>query len=184
MTMTLDAARHIIHNRADLNEAMDKMMDRLNLCEDLLSSALAIAERKGEDTDWENFANRLQHFGISGVTAKVFKMPPGTTLPASPLVTPLDVVLFEIKQELSAAIAKFPHWPVDPFHAVSVLGEEYGELVRAVNQEAYEHHKQDRGAVRIEAIQTAAMCLRFLLAMNEYKWHRSQRVEQATLVAP
>lgn len=41
--------------------------------EDLLTSARAIAERKGEDTNWELFSKRIASFGIGFVTPKVFK---------------------------------------------------------------------------------------------------------------
>ena len=44
--------------------------------EDLLRSACAIAERKGKDTAWERFANRIKSFGINGITAKAFKILP------------------------------------------------------------------------------------------------------------
>lgn len=38
----------------------------------------------------------------------------------------------EVKAELDRAVVKFPTWPTDPFHALAVLGEEYGELTKAV----------------------------------------------------
>lgn len=44
--------------------------------EDLLTSARAIAERKGDDTAWERFSERLGEAGIGSVTAKVFKVLP------------------------------------------------------------------------------------------------------------
>lgn len=44
--------------------------------EDLLVSARAIAERKGKDTAWERFSERLRQVGIGSVTAKVFKVLP------------------------------------------------------------------------------------------------------------
>ena len=46
--------------------------DRLELMTDLLSSAHAIAKRKGRGTDWELFSRRLNSLGISPVTAKTF----------------------------------------------------------------------------------------------------------------
>lgn len=44
--------------------------------EDLLTSARAIAERRGQDTAWERFSERLAVAGIGSVTAKVFKVLP------------------------------------------------------------------------------------------------------------
>lgn len=46
------------------------------LLEDLLSSARAIAMRKGELTAWERFDSALEKAGINPVTAKVFKVLP------------------------------------------------------------------------------------------------------------
>lgn len=44
--------------------------------EDLLMSARCIAQRKGEETAWERFDERLAAAGIGSVTAKVFKVLP------------------------------------------------------------------------------------------------------------
>lgn len=44
--------------------------------EDLLVSARAIAQRKGAETAWERFDERLAKAGIGCVTAKVFKVLP------------------------------------------------------------------------------------------------------------
>lgn len=43
--------------------------------EDVLRSARCIAERFGEDTAWQTFANRIAALGIGSVTPKVFKLP-------------------------------------------------------------------------------------------------------------
>lgn len=76
----------------------------------------------------------------------------------------------EVVSELERAIAKFPTWPSDPLHAVGVLGEEYGELVKAVLQHTYEPHKSTVADVRGEAIQTAAMALRFAASLDFYTY--------------
>lgn len=47
---------------------------RVEELEDLLVSARAIAQRKGADTAWERFDERLAKSGIGCVTAKVFKV--------------------------------------------------------------------------------------------------------------
>ena len=46
-----------------------------------------------------------------------------------------------IEAEVLKATEKFPTWPTDPLHALAVLGEEYGELTKAVLQVTYEPHK-------------------------------------------
>ena len=73
-----------------------------------------------------------------------------------------------IQEELERAIAKFPTWPTDPLHAVAVLGEEFGELTKAVLQVTYEPHKCDWSDVEKEAIQTAAMAIRFVRSLAVY----------------
>lgn len=83
--------------------------------------------------------------------------------------------------EVASASAKFPTWPTDPLHALAVLGEEYGELNKAVLQMVYEPHKASASLenVRDEAIQTAAMALRFLMSLDQYKYGPSeQHVQQ------
>lgn len=79
-------------------------------------------------------------------------------------------VLEEVLIELQTASTKFPTWPTDPLHALAVLGEEYGELNKAVLQLTYESHKTSHGEVRSEAIQTAAMAIRFILSLDEYNY--------------
>jgi hypothetical protein len=80
--------------------------------------------------------------------------------------------------EVERATAKFPTWPTDPLHAVAVLGEEFGELTKAVLQSVYEPHKNPPGAVRTEALQTAAMALRFLASVDRYEGARCPQHKQ------
>lgn len=75
-----------------------------------------------------------------------------------------------VQAELAAAKAKFPTWPVDPFHALAILGEEFGELTKAVVETTYEPGKSDLADVRKEAIQTAAMALRFVENLDAYRF--------------
>lgn len=92
-----------------------------------------------------------------------------------------DEVLQEVRQEIQAAMAKFPQWPTDPLHAIAVLGEEYGELQKAVLQTIYEPHKSDVADVRKEAIQTAAMALRFCMSLEHYQYLRCEQHTQNNL---
>lgn len=78
----------------------------------------------------------------------------------------LEVVIAELER----ATAKFPTWPTDPLHALAVLGEEYGELTKAMVQLTYEPHKTSPEEVRTEAIQTAAMALRLAMSLETYQY--------------
>lgn len=77
----------------------------------------------------------------------------------------------EILAELESAIEKFPTWPTDPLHAVSILGEEYGELNKAMLELVYESYKTNKEEVRKEAIQTAAMALRLAMSLDTYEYN-------------
>lgn len=87
-------------------------------------------------------------------------------------MTAADKVAAEIQAEIDRAVRKFPLWPTDPLHALAVLGEEYGELTKVVLQMTYEPHKAGCSIheVRKEAIQTAAMALRFVMSLDRYKY--------------
>lgn len=77
----------------------------------------------------------------------------------------------EVMAELQRATAKFPTWPTDPLHALAVLGEEFGELTKAMIQYTYEKHKGvTRQEIRDEAIQTAAMALRLAMSLPQYDY--------------
>lgn len=86
-----------------------------------------------------------------------------------------------VQAELARAVAKFPTWPTDPLHALAVLGEEFGELTKAMLQHTYEPHKgvtaQD---IRDEAIQTAAMALRLAMSLPCYQYRKAQQHNQGS----
>ena len=84
--------------------------------------------------------------------------------------------------ELRQAIGKFPTWPTDPLHALAVLGEEFGELTKDVLQLTYEPKKTSAENVRIEAIQTAAMALRFVASLDEYIYKAGEQHRQEQLL--
>jgi len=73
-----------------------------------------------------------------------------------------------VLHELHRACRKFPTWPTDPLHAMGVVNEEVGELSKAVLQAVYEPEKNPEGAVEKEALQAAAMLLRFLASLDRY----------------
>lgn len=80
--------------------------------------------------------------------------------------------------EVLRATKKFPTWPTDPLHALAVVQEEVGELTKEVVQLTYEPHKSSREAVRAEAVQTAAMALRFLMSLDAYEFQRGAQHSQ------
>lgn len=84
----------------------------------------------------------------------------------------------QVTNEVMRATAKFPTWPTDPLHALAVLGEEYGELTKAMLQLTYEPHKTSPEDVRTEAIQTAAMALRLLMSLDRYVYQGCRQHEQ------
>ena len=73
-------------------------------------------------------------------------------------------IIRAILSELERAKSKFEYWPYDPIHAASIVAEESGELVRATLRHVYEEGPEDE--IQTEAIQTAAMCIRFLEAFD------------------
>lgn len=88
----------------------------------------------------------------------------------------------EVMAEITRATQKFPTWPTDPLHALAVLGEEYGELTKAMLQHTYEPEKSSLDDVREEAVQTAAMALRLLMSLDRYEYapcaqHRQLSIE-------
>ena len=87
-------------------------------------------------------------------------------------------VFNEVETEISKAVSKFPVWPTDPLHAFVILGEEYGELNKALLQNVYEPHKTSKEEIRMEAIQTAAMAIRFLMSLDVYEYNEAQQHKQ------
>ena len=103
---------------------------------------------------------------------------------AAPKVTldqgPFEQSLIAVRSELARAVAKFPTWPTDPFHALTVVGEERKELEKAVTEFTYEPHKGVTLAnIRAEATQRAAMAVRFLASIDTYSFKPSDQHTQA-----
>lgn len=84
----------------------------------------------------------------------------------------------QVLKEVRRATEKFPTWPTDSLHALAVLGEEYGELTKAILQMTYEPHKTTTDEVRKEATQTAAMALRLMMSLDKYIYTRCPEHEQ------
>lgn len=77
----------------------------------------------------------------------------------------------EISAEIARATVKFPLWRTDPFHAISVVSEEVGEVHKALIELVYEPEKGvTRANLRAEAVQMAAMALSFISELDNYDY--------------
>lgn len=88
-------------------------------------------------------------------------------------------VVREVLAEVERASKKFPTWPTDPLHALAVLTEEVGELTKAALQLTYEPEKSSADQVRQEAIQAAAMAVRFAMSLHRYQYQRAAQHSQS-----
>jgi hypothetical protein len=86
--------------------------------------------------------------------------------------TLLGNVVHAVLQELDRASELHPHWPADAIHAAAIVAEEAGELVQAANDWTYENGLL-KSPMRIEAIQTGAMALRFLINLDRLQPYQS-----------
>lgn len=75
-----------------------------------------------------------------------------------------DHILFAILAELDSAKAKHPEFPTCNVKRAAIMIEGGGEVIREAN--SLDEDKGDLNNLRIELIQTAAMCLRMLEAMQ------------------
>jgi len=83
----------------------------------------------------------------------------------------MEDIYADIHEEVMRAKHLHPLWPTDPMHAVNILHEEVGELAQAIADVIYKTDTIDH--VREEAIQAAAMCVRFLDSLEVYSWKHS-----------
>jgi hypothetical protein len=81
-------------------------------------------------------------------------------------------ILQQIDAEYESAKERYPWWPADPIHAIHIMYEERGELTQAALDHVYpkaNHHGKDTiDRMKKEAIQTAAMAIRFLENIHIY----------------
>ena len=83
--------------------------------------------------------------------------------------------------EALRASDRWPKWPTDPVHALAVLQEEVGELTREVMIAIYEAPKGSADAIHDEAVQVAAMALRFIASLDRYKYEPANNHYQSKL---
>ena len=72
----------------------------------------------------------------------------------------------EIFKELKAAQEKFPGWPTDVVHAVAIVAEECGELVKSAID--FHYGRGSKLDLQREAAQTGAMVYRFMMDLERY----------------
>lgn len=99
-----------------------------------------------------------------------------------------DAILAAVRAEIERATARWPGWPDDPVHAAAIVAEEAGELVQASIDFSYSlpdcaitgrnRRRVAYANMRTEAIQTAAMAIRFLRGMDDYERRPSPGVQQ------
>ena len=78
----------------------------------------------------------------------------------------VDEIFGAFAREVLRAEEKFPCWPVDAVHGTAIMAEEAGEAVKAALDWHYGRGHIDQ--LRKELIQTAAMVVRGLLAIDLY----------------
>ena len=72
----------------------------------------------------------------------------------------------EIDITLQDAIKKWPNW-VYMSDALNIISEEIGEMIQACNQ--YNYENGDKKEIKKEALQSAAMIIRFLMNFDNYE---------------
>jgi hypothetical protein len=70
------AAAFMAHIDDEATNGNRLVSEREKAMEELLRSACAIADRKGESTAWERFANSVRELGLNGVTARTYRVLP------------------------------------------------------------------------------------------------------------
>lgn len=171
---TLEEVALVCERVSDPGLACRELAFAIRSMKDGLSAGVCAGE-PAETLVAEGMIMRLVMTGdLDGAPAQVKDNAPPTTSVAG---LPDDWQL--VMDEIDRATRMFPTWPTDPLHALAVLGEEFGELTKAVLQTAYEPHKVKEGELRTEAIQTAAMALRFLASVGRYEFVLSAQHAQS-----
>ena len=85
-------------------------------------------------------------------------------------VPPSDVfdgIELDLYAELDNAEENFPEWPTDLAHGMAILGEEYGEAVKATVDFAF--HDGSIDDIREELVQLGAMVFRQIAMIDRIK---------------
>lgn len=73
-----------------------------------------------------------------------------------------EEVFMAVRIELRSARRQHPNWPEDMVHAASVITEEQGEVIKAVNNVYWKQGHDTIMDIRYEAIQAMTTLVRFL----------------------
>ncbi|CNI40513.1 hypothetical protein [Yersinia mollaretii] len=169
---TTDAGRGLLYRGMDIDIVTDKAVAVINKTEADRKKALHTAEAfqktrlTVEPTSdlFDAYANLyLAHYTPThGIFSGLTSRRPGKSTRAQ-----YATISSEIIDEVIRASSIHPTWPTDAVHAVSILTEESGELMKAAIE--YHYNNGDIEAVREEAVQTGAMALRVLMNIDKYK---------------
>ena len=72
-------------------------------------------------------------------------------------------VISAVMHELHQAYKQYPEWPVEPITAAGIVVEEAGELMQSALDVHWHGLKGEEDNMIDEAIQTAAMAIRFVV---------------------
>jgi hypothetical protein len=78
----------------------------------------------------------------------------------------LEWVVQDVAKEVLSAEQMYPWWPRNPVHQAAIASEESGEVVKEVNNFYWRHGESSRASIYGEAIQAAAMWVRFAMYLE------------------
>ncbi|HDL7014692.1 TPA: hypothetical protein PXN82_003832 [Yersinia enterocolitica] len=170
-----DVGRGLLYRGMDIDVVTDKAVAVINKTEadhkEALRTAEAFQKTQPKEKPVEDIFEIVTRETFSGffppphilnfsILARNFTQEHDSRIRYEPIST-------EIIDEAIRASSIHPDWPTDALHAVSILTEESGELMKAAIE--YHYNNGDIEAVREEAVQTGAMALRVLLNIDKYK---------------
>jgi hypothetical protein len=130
------------------------------------------------EQNWQNFSTELAGQHDEAISEASHTLSALTGAPCSDVWKRRDAAIRDVRGELRRAERKFPGFPIDPLHALAIVQEEVGETQKAVLQACYEPHKSTPDEVRDEAIQMAAMALRFLFNLPHMRYCTQPQVDR------
>ena len=165
-----DAGRGLRRRGMDIDIVTDKALAIINKIEADRKEALRIAEAFQKA---KSEANPSKDINVGWFNYNPFETSVYSQFPRLPgkatyeKFTQFNFISTELINEAMRASEIHPKWPTDAVHAVSILTEESGELMKAAIE--YHYNNGDIEAIREEAIQTGAMALRVLMDIDKYK---------------
>ncbi|CNH75428.1 hypothetical protein [Yersinia bercovieri] len=164
-----DAGRGLLRRGMDIDIVTDKAVAVINKTESDRKKAQRTAEafqkaqleterERGVNAGWYNYHPFGSYFAIN------FNL--SVRRPDKATCAQYATISAEIIGETIRASKIHPKWPTDALHAVSILTEESGELMKAAIE--YHYNNGDIEAVREEAVQTGAMAMRVLMNIDKY----------------